>query len=145
MHISNIHTPSQPTSPPPNFCCVRVILWCSASGIRAFERFSNIWAQTWPSWLSLERGVPRALMGCLCRALGFQADCAVQTESLLCPAPSCVCWVLKNRQAGPRGRQPHERGARLPPPSETDSGTGLMLSWDADRHRSKRFGGKQRC
>lgn len=94
----------------PNFCFGRGILWCSASGTRAVERCSNIWAQTQPSWLSLERGVPSALMACLCRARAFgQAALSASCASL-----RLLSGGFENRQTGLRGRQPHERGLRFP-------------------------------
>lgn len=124
--------------PPPNFCFGSGILWCCASGTRTVEHFSNICAQMQPSWLSLEHGVPRALMGCLCRARAFGAGC---TERLLCLAPARLWWVCK--QTGwTEGQTATWERTEVSPPSETDTGTGRLLSWVVDWQRSKSSGGQ---
>lgn len=134
MHILNIQTPS----PPPNFCFGSGILWCCASGTRTIEHFSNICAQMQPSWLSLEHGVPRALIGCLCRAWAFgQAALSASCVSL-----QLVSGGFANRQAGLEGQTATWERTEVSPPSETDTGTGRLLSWVVDWQRSKSSGGQ---
>lgn len=136
MHIPNIQTPSPPTSPPPDFCFGRGILWCSASGTRAVKHCSNIWAQTRPSWLSSERGVPSALIGCLCRAWAFGRR--LHWASLVPRSISCAVG-LKTDRPGLRGRQPHVRRLRFPH-HQRPCLARPVLSWDAVWHRSKSSG-----
>lgn len=122
--------PLAPSSPHLEFCFGGRLLWGPASGTRAAERSANIWARTQPSWLSVEHGVPRALIGRLYRALGFQAG---STVPLLSPC-SILClgsnsrWVSKQTGWAEQQTATWERAVVSSPP-ETDTGTGLLLSW----------------
>lgn len=98
-----------PTPRPPDLSFRSGTLWCCASGARTVEQTSNICAQMQPSWLSLEDGVPRALIGCLCRACAFRRAAL----SASCVLLQLVSGGLENRPAGLRGRQPHERGLKF--------------------------------
>lgn len=74
-----LQPPSKPSTLPQKCCFGHGILCCSASGTQATEHCSNIWAQMQPSKLSLELGVPRALM----------------RRHLSCLTLPCVWWVSK--------------------------------------------------
>ena len=118
------HTHSQhpAPSPPSQFCFGGRIVWCPASGTRTEERFSNICAHMWPSWLGCERGLLRALRGWLHWAPLVSSSCR---------------WTalrrFESRRAGlrPSWAQPP------PPPSRSDTGTGRLLSSLAARHTWK--------
>lgn len=127
---------SRPLLRPPNFCFGSGILWCRASGTRTIEHFSNICAQTQAKLTLLGARRSQSFDRMPVPSTGFRAGC---TERLLCLAPARLWWVRK--QTGwTEGQTATWERTEFPPPSETDTGTGRLLSWVVDRQRSKSSG-----
>lgn len=127
---------SRPLLRPPNFCFGSGILWCRASGTRTVEHFSNICAQMQAKLTLLGARRSQSFDRMPVPSTGFRAGC---TERLLCLAPARLWWVRK--QTGwTEGQTATWERTEVPPPSETDTGTGPLLSWVVDRQRSKSSG-----
>lgn len=123
-----LQPPSKPSTLPQKCCFGHGILCCSASGTQATEHCSNIWAQMQPSKLSLELGVPRALMRRLVPSMGLgRLHCSPQL-----PHSTLRLVGFKTDRLGLRGRQPHERGLRFPhhqTQMKTQDFTCSVVSW----------------
>lgn len=107
MHILNIQTPS----PPPKFLFWKwdPVMPCQwHPDHRALLKYLRSDAsQVDFAWST---AFPELLIGCLCRARAFGRAAL----SASCVSLQLVSGGFANRQAGLRGRQPHERGLRFP-------------------------------